>query len=615
MRKIKIIVTVLFILSITHLFSQENLLINVYNRPSTSLNGEWNYIVDPYENGFYNYRLEPFENQENPGNGAFFINAKPKDKSDLIEYDFDKSPTIKVPGDWNTQKENLFYYEGTVWYKKSFDYEKSINSNRVYIYFEAVNYEADVYLNGKKIGKHIGGFTPFNFEITDLLKEKDNFLIVKVDNKRKKEGVPTLNTDWWNYGGITRDVKIVEVSNNFVQDYFVQLNPKNNKQIKGFVKLNGSDSAQQNIQIKIPELQINKTIITNSKGEALIEIDVENINYWSIQNPHLYQVIVKTSTDQITDQIGFRTIETKGHEILLNNESIFLKGISIHEESPIRGGRGYSKEDAQQLLDWAKELGCNYVRLAHYPHNEHMVRLADEMGMLVWEENPVYWTISWENEATYQNAENQLTEVINRDKNRASVIIWSMANETPTSEPRNIFLTKLAKHTGTLDPTRLISAALEQTDYEGNTNIRTIDDTFADVVDVLSFNQYVGWYDGLPEKCGQITWKIIQNKPVLISEFGAGAKFGFHGDKLTRWSEEYQEDVYVQTLKMLDGIEQLSGFSPWILADFRSPRRVLPEIQDGFNRKGLISEDGQKKKAFFVLKNYYDAKDALIDKN
>lgn len=611
MHKIKIITSILFIIGSIQLTAQENLLINVYNRPTTSLNGQWNYIVDPYENGFYNYRLEPFENQKKPGNGAFFINAKPSDKSDLVEYDFDKSPTIKVPGDWNTQKENLFYYEGTVWYKKSFDYKKTESNNRVFVYFEAVNYEADVYFNGKKIGKHIGGFTPFNFEVTDLLKNKDNFLIVKVDNKRKKEGVPTLNTDWWNYGGITRDVKLVEISNNFIENYSIQLNSENNKQIKGFVKLNGDDIAQKNIQIEIPELQINKTITSNNKGVASFEIISSKLQYWDIKNPYLYQVSIKTSTDKIIDQIGFRTIKTKGKQILLNDKSIFLKGISIHEESPIRGGRGNSIEDAQQLLNWAKELGCNYVRLAHYPHNEHMVRLADAMGMLVWEENPVYWTISWENETTYNNAENQLTEVINRDKNRASVIIWSMANETPTSNSRNIFLKKLAAHARELDRTRLISAALEQSDFEGNSSIRTISDSFADVVDVLSFNQYVGWYDGLPEKCGQISWKITQNKPVLISEFGAGAKAGFHGDKLTRWSEEYQEDVYIQTLKMVEGIDQLQGFSPWILVDFRSPRRMLPTIQDGYNRKGLISEDGKKKKAFYVLKNFYDAKSTL----
>ena len=240
LKKIRVIIGVFLIIgNIGSLLAQENLLINTYNRPTKSLNGQWNYIVDPYENGFYNYRYHPFENEENPGKGAFFTNSKPSNKSDLVEYDFDASDSINVPGDWNTQKENLFYYEGTVWYKKSFDYIKTTDSNRVFVYFEAANYQTDVYFNGKKIGKHLGGFTPFNFEITKLLKEKDNFLVVKVDNKRKKEGVPTLNTDWWNYGGITRDVKIVEVADTFIQDYFIQLNPENNKVINGFVKLNG----------------------------------------------------------------------------------------------------------------------------------------------------------------------------------------------------------------------------------------------------------------------------------------------------------------------------------------------------------------------------------------
>ncbi|UMB52541.1 beta-glucuronidase [Lutibacter sp. A64] len=588
--------------------AQENLIINTYNRSSESLNGDWKYIVDPYENGFYNYRLEAFEDQENPGSSAFFMNAKPKDKSDLVEYDFDLSDSIAVPSDWNTQKENLYYYEGTVWYKKSFDYVKTNQDNRVFVYFEAVNYQSDVYFNGKKLGAHTGGFTPFNFEVTDLLKESDNFLVVKVDNKRIAEGVPTLNTDWFNYGGITRDVKLVEVPSTFIQDYFIQLNPENNQQIKGFVQLKGQDVSEKEILVTIPELKIKEKVVTNKEGIASIQIKSKKIKYWSTQNPYLYNVVLTVGADKIEDQIGFRTIKTQGQEILLNDEKIYLKGISIHEESPISGGRGSTIEDAQQLLNWAKELGCNYVRLAHYPHNEHMVRLADKMGILVWEENPVYWTIAWDNEETYKNAENQLSEVINRDKNRASVIIWSMANETPTSDARNVFLGNLAAHTREMDPTRLISAALEQTDYQGNPSIRTIHDDFADVVDVLSFNQYVGWYDGLPDKCGQLSWKITQNKPVLISEFGAGAKVGFHGDKLTRWTEEYQEDLYIQTLKMLEGIEQLQGFSPWILVDFRSPRRVLPKIQDGYNRKGLISEDGQKKKAFFVLKDFYDNK-------
>ncbi|GAA3508397.1 beta-glucuronidase [Aquimarina addita] len=599
---------IVFILSCTLAFSQENNLINVYNRDQISLNGDWNYIVDPYENGFYNYRYQPFENSATPGKAAFFMNSKPENESDLVEYDFDSSDIISVPGDWNTQKEKLFYYEGTLWYKKSFNYQKSKDDNKVFVYFDAVNYQADVYLNGKKLGKHIGGFTPFNFEITNLLKQKENFLVVKVDNKRKKEGVPTLNTDWLNYGGITRDVRLVEVPENFVKDYVIQLNPDDNTQIKGFITLSGKDIAKKKVELSIPDLQLTKELITDENGTASIDIQVKNMIYWEPEHPYLHKILIKTTTDFIEDQIGFRTIKTKGHDILLNDKSIFLKGICLHEESPINKGRGHTKEDAKQLLNWAKELGCNYVRLAHYPHNEHMVRLADKMGIMVWEENPVYWTIEWENKDTYKNAENQLIEVIDRDKNRASVIIWSMANETPTSEARNLFLTNLAKKTKALDPTRLISAALEQHDYKDSKVIRTIDDPFAEVVDILSFNQYIGWYDGLPEKCNDISWKIVQDKPVLISEFGAGAKHGFHGDNLTRWSEEYQANLYTETLKMLDRVEQLRGFSPWILVDFRSPRRVLPEIQDGYNRKGLISEKGEKKEAFDVLRKYYEQK-------
>ena len=172
-------------------YTKAQVITNVYNRSTTSLNGYWKYIVDPYENGFYNYRYKPFEDLDNPGKGAFFTNAKREGKADLVEYDFDKMDSLQVPGDWNTQKENLFYYEGSVWYKKSFDYLKKDDGNRVFLYIGASNYKTDVYLNGKKLGQHIGGFTPFQFEITESLNDSDNFLVIKVDNKRLKEGVPT----------------------------------------------------------------------------------------------------------------------------------------------------------------------------------------------------------------------------------------------------------------------------------------------------------------------------------------------------------------------------------------------------------------------------------------
>ena len=319
---------------------------------------------------------------------------------------------MTIPGDWNSHDDQLFYYEGTVWFKKSFDYTPQDNK-RIFVYFGAANYETHAYLNGQKIGTHVGGFTPFNFEITDYIEEQDNFLIVKVDNKRKRDAVPTVNTDWWNYGGLTRDVMIVEVPETFIQDYFLQLDKDNNKELKGKIQLDGSTLAQ-NVTISIPELNFSYQTTTSEKGYVEFNVKAPKMTYWSPQNPKTYEVDITTETDHIMDQIGFRTIEVQGTDILLNGKSIFLRGICIHEEVPQRKGRAFSETDAKMLLGWAKELGCNFVRLAHYPHNEHMIRTAEKMGIMVWEENPVYWTIELENEETYKNAQNQLIEVINQ---------------------------------------------------------------------------------------------------------------------------------------------------------------------------------------------------------
>jgi beta-glucuronidase len=605
--------TFLFAIVIQINLLAQSTIINVYNRQVYSLNGKWNYIVDPYETGYYDYRYSALDESPNPSSG-FFLDRKPRDKSELVEYSFDKSATLMVPKDWNSQDEKLYYYEGTVWYRRTFNYAKSNPSNRLFVYFGAANYESDTYLNKKKLGKHIGGFTPFQYEITQLAKDSANSLVVKVDNKRKRDGVPTLNTDWWNYGGITRDVMIVEEPETFISDYFIQLKKGTMNEIAGFVKLDGKQKHQK-IKIEIPELKISSEFATDDEGIANINFVLKKAELWTPEKPKLYQVIISAETDKITEKIGFRSIEVKGTEILLNNTPMFLRGICIHEENPIRGGRAYSEDDARMLLNWAKDLNCNYVRLAHYPHNENMARIADELGILVWEEIPVYWTINWENQATLDNAKNQLTGLITRDKNRASVIIWSMANETPVSEIRTSFLKSLADLARSMDNTRLISAAMEvKTDPE-HPKTKIVEDPLASITDIVSFNEYVGWYDGLPDKCNEINWIIKYNKPVLISEFGADALQGNHGDVLTRFSEEYQEDLYKKTLNMLVKIPQFRGVTPWILCDFRSPRRLLPNIQDGWNRKGLIGENGTRKKAFYVLKAFYNQMEAKNKKN
>ena len=595
----KTIILILFLLPIIS-FSQD-LITNTLNRNTTTLNGTWHYIIDPYETGYYNYRYQPYDQQNKVDHRAFYNNYHPKDKLELIEYDFDKSPTLLVPGDWNSQDEKLQYYEGTIWYKKSFDYQIKDSSNRLFLYFGAINYKTEVYLNGQKLGSHIGGFTPFNFEITSIVKPKNNYLVVKVNNERGKEEVPTINTDWWNYGGITRDVKIIEEPSTFIQDYKVQLKKNNSNHIHGFVKLNNV-LKEEKVILSIPELNIQKTIDVNSDEETAFEIAAKNIQYWSPESPKLYTVSIKTDYQTLKDQIGFRTIATKGPEILLNGKHIFLKGISIHEENPMRAARAFNEADALVLLNWAKELGCNYVRLAHYPHNEHIVRLADKMGMMVWEEIPVYWTIDFKNENTLSNAKNQLAEAITRDKNRACIIIWSIANETPPSDERNTFLINLVNHTKSFDDTRLISAALETHNKDG---VNIVDDKMGEYLDIVAFNQYTGWYGGSLENAPNAKWDIKYNKPVVISEFGGGALQGLHGTIDERWTEEYQEYLYEQNFKMIEKIPNISGISPWILADFKSPKRLLPNIQDGWNRKGLISNNGMKKKAFYTLQKFY----------
>jgi beta-glucuronidase len=586
-------------------FSEESigqaapLIQNIHGRGTTSLDGQWKVIVDPYDVGGIDYRGQLLK-----GNSAFYKNYKPKSDSELVEYDFDTSGQLNVPGDWNTQRESLLFYEGSVWYKRSFDYVKPPNK-RLFVHFGATNYMADVFLNGQVLGHHEGGFTPFDFEITNLVQPQGNFLVLRVNNTRAKDHVPTVNTDWWNYGGITRPVTLVETPETFIQDYSIQLDKGSAHRLVGGLQLNGP-RLQQEIKIRIPGAGVDKKLQTDSKGRADFSFDAD-LTLWSPENPKLYTVEISSATDHVTDRIGFRSIEVRGTDILLNGKPVFLRGVDIHEEAPTRPGRSWSDDDARTLLGWVKELGCNFVRLAHYPHNEAMLRMADQMGVMVWGEIPVYWTIQWENPDTLRNAENQLNEMITRDHNRAALIIYSVGNETPIGDARNHFLRQLIHDAHAADPTRLVSAALQAEESSENGRFKIqINDPIASDLDVLGNNEYIGWYVHRPEDADVTDWISKYDKPLIMSEFGGDALFGYHGDVRTRWTEEYQANLYQHQLAMLKRISFLRGMTPWILKDFRSPRRTLPHIQDYFNRKGLVDEHGEKKQAFFVLQKFYD---------
>jgi len=404
-------------------FARQPQIINVEGRKCMTLNGYWKYLVHPYQTGYYDYRLNVRDQQAYQNTSeAVYLGYKAQDPSERVEYDFNKADDLIVPRDWNSQKEKLFYYEGAVWYYKRFDCQPPENGNRLFIHFGAANYRAHVYLNGEKLGTHTGGFTPFNFEITGKVRPDGNVVIVMVDNTRGRDEVPTVNTDWWNYGGLTRDVRIIEVPDTFIRDYFIQLSPDDKESVDVSLTLDGKNKAGQTVRTEIPEAKINAVCTTDDQGIAVARVKARGLKYWNPVKPYLYEVNIIHLGSVLTDRIGFRTLKTEGTEILLNG------------------------------------------------------------------------------------------------------------------------------------------------------------------------------------------------KPVIVSEFGADALQELHGSREARWTEEFQEHLYAETVSMLEKIPQLRGVTPCILTDFRSPRRLLPGIQDGWNRKGLVSQTGDKKKAFYVLRDYYKMKERQFDR-
>ena len=582
-------------------------------RPAMSLDGEWGSIVDPYFNGLFSFHHEEKKN-------GFFLNRKAlPDDAFPTEYDFSKAPKLKVPADWNTQRESLLFYEGPMWYERDFSYAPTPH-RRVFLHVGAANYRSWFWVNGQKVCEHEGGYTSFNCEVTAAVHAGGNFVVAAVDNTRHEDGVPTLQTDWWNYGGLHRSVSLIEVPEAFIDQYDVHLSrepettiaPHGNDlglvgslhfdHIDGWVHVEGGNAGDK-VQVEIPELKSTGSGVLTADGRAQIHLVASNLERWSPEKPKLYTVRVKAGADAVEELMGFRTIETRGKQILLNGKPVFLRGIDIHAEAPYRLGRANTAQDAETLLGWAKELGCNYVRLAHYPHDETMLRAADRMGLMVWSENPVYWALQFDNPAVLAKAEQQLDEEIGTSRNHAAIILWSMANETPNTAARTQFIETLAARARALDPSRLITAAL-LVRGEGHTKI--VDDPLGKALDVIGVNEYVGWYEQRPETADITEWRVDYEKPLIASEFGGGAKAGLHGGDDERWTEEYQANIYRHQFGMLNRIPQLRGTSPWILMDFRSPNRPLVGVQDEFNRKGLISDQGQKKKAFFVVQKAYE---------
>jgi beta-glucuronidase len=587
----------------------KTLLVGVDHRSVTSLNGDWHYLVDqPPARALYtpegNVRDNGYALNTHPN-----INSGPHNE----EYNFATAPTLKVPGDWNTQDPTLFRFEGVIWYQRDFDFQPRPNT-RTFLHIGAANYKSFVWVNQKRICDHEGGFTPFDCEVTSALKAGSNFVVIAVDSTREVDGIPSVGIDWFNYGGLTRDVSLVTLPMQFIDDYDVHLkhdstfSAANANDLAGYIHVEGAPAGTV-VTLRVPEAGINATLKTDGEGRASFDLKAGKLSLWSPDSPKLYKVEIVSGQDQLTDDIGFRDIRVDGTRILLNGRSIFLKGANMHAEAPYRTGRVYSDEDVKNIFGFLKDLNANFVRLAHYPHDERMERTADREGIMVWSEIPIWQHISYEKPEVYAKATYMLNEMIRRDRNKASVILWSISNETPNNPTRTQFLTNLATEARKLDSTRPITSALLGPRTKDNEMVQ--DDPLTKALDVIGQNEYVGWYTMRPEEADNIKWTLPE-KPILISEFGAEATQGVHGGKDQRWAEEQQVNVYEHQFVMISKIPQVRGLIPWVLMDFRSPTRNIPKLQDGFNRKGLISEEGKKKQAFFLFQKVY--KDGSVGK-
>jgi beta-glucuronidase len=560
-------------------------LIDVNGRSHIDLDGLWRFHIDPYD---VHRRRAAFDPR------YFELLMKPEDEALLdprTDFPAGAWQTAKVPGCWNEEHPELLYYEGCALYVREFDGPPT--GPRHILYVGAANYEATLWLNGTFLGRHEGGFTPLCVDVTSHLQPR-NVLAIVMENRREADRIPALWCDWFNYGGIFRSVRLVEAPPSHIKRTFLRLLPGSEfRRLRLDVETSAPEG--EHVTLTVPALHVRERSAVDKRGTASLEFTAEP-SLWSPESPRLYEVeVTLESGDRLEDNVGFREVRVEGEKLLLNGKPVFLRGICAHEEFPDRG-RAAREEDTRQMLEAALDLGCNFVRLAHYPHHENAARLADTMGLLLWEEVPVYWHLAFADAAALADARNQLHEMILRDRNRASVIVWSVGNETLGPSERLTFLSEMAAWARELDPSRLISAAL----------LPQPNDPLIPHLDIVSVNEYFGWYYGQPEQVQDILKSLAScGKPLLVSEFGADCVAGLHGAADEIRTEEFQCDFYRRQFASMLRSPSVVGAAPWVLYDFRTPLRQN-RFQRGYNRKGLIGDDHKSRKmAFEVVREVY----------
>ncbi|MEW6203413.1 MAG: glycoside hydrolase family 2 TIM barrel-domain containing protein [bacterium] len=583
------------------------------------LDGEWLFQTDPEDNGVSEGWFKPEHTRED-----WRIST--------------------VPGSWNAIFPDLFRYKGDAWYARKVGKLSDINDKLAIIRIGAAFLESEVWFNGRRLGGHSGGYTPAYYEIKpEMWEDNENWLVVRIDNRISGKTVPAaptlFHTDhhgWYPWGGINRDVYIETVSPVFIFKADVRAVPINSYKDGDFTAYigiyNHSDKdniVELNAVIREAHKGGGREIRFESyratipmKGIKFLELhaNIRNITLWHTApegNVASYQLISELKSDYGKDSVnldfGFREFKIQDGGLYLNGKPHFLYGINRHEDAPGLGPV-QSEEFMETDIGLLKELGVNHIRPGHYPCDEEFLNMLDEAGITATEEIPAYQLTSSEmsNPDITAIAETQLIEMIERDRNHPSIIIWSLANEISTYEPPSRdFIRRLNKTAKKWDPTRYTTVAIAGNPY-------TPVDYVSGIVDVVSINEYFGWYYGQIEDLDKFLDKYHKKflrKPFVISEFGADALLGRHIDEIKKeshhdhsYSEEFQDDFYRRHWEIISAKPYIVGTMPWVFADFHmewTPLTGKPHPVEWMNLKGLLTINREKKMSFYTIQEFY----------
>jgi beta-glucuronidase len=562
-----------------------------YNRKTIDLNGTWKFNPDPY----IRCKQQEWWKGEGPDDAFFPC------------FNLEGLWDIQVPGTWKKEFEELKWYDGEANYVKEFEVPEIPEDHEAFLCFDGVVYSCNVYLNGEHVGDHDWGYSPFQLRVTDQIKEQ-NRLFVLVNNHMRDDRVPGIRCDWNNDGGIVNGVKLIFVPCIHIENFRTSTKLEGDDAIisvQTFVSgPKDSELSKIPVMFEIPELEIavEMSVEIGESCDIDIRIPRSKIELWSMDNPKLYKTSMTTPYETIEDEIGYREIKTEGTKILLNGESIQLYGVAVHSEFP-ETGRTATPEGIELMVSKAKELGCNFLRCAHYPYADIFARAMDKIGMLWWEEVPVYWLPNIHLEPQKSLALGMLKDMIVRDWNRASLIIWSVSNEcagdgsaagdhrdlTGGNYPYWVDACALVRE---MDPSRLISSAdaghryttengwtpadgdAFDTDIKGQDWHPGHPDAFYDLLDVLGANLYVSRPGDNPIATDKFVEMLRKyNKPLMLTEFGSMSTTDENTTKpdLVCGHPKYHETILREGYQACHKHPEIVGTVPWCLMDVRAP--------------------------------------------